>query len=259
MAVDISLHGAVALLTLNVPERRNCISSALVGDLHAALDDPRVEACRAIVITGAGATFCAGADISDLLNKGWLEGKSRETAPMGVFRRLRESAKVTIAAVNGMALGGGVELMLSMDLAVACDDATFSLPEIAHGVMPNTALALLPAIVGQRRALEWILTRRVVAADEALACGLVSQLTDRAGVVAAALSLAERIVADSPPDAIAQVKSSLNRHAHIDWEEVDASLQRLAPAQWREGLGAFTQRRAPDYTPFWDALRPPAR
>ena len=251
MAVDVSLHGHVALLTLNEPQRRNCISGKLVGDLHAALDSREVAGARAIVITGAGSAFCAGADIHDLLTLGWLNGQDRTTSPVGVFRRLKESAQVTIAAVNGMALGGGVELMLGADLAVASVDATFTLPEIAHGVIPNTGLALLPAIVGRRRALEWVLTRRAVTANEALACGLVSQVVATAEVVPTALALAERIVANASPGAIAQAKHSLNRHAQVDWGETEASLMRLPNEEWQEGLGAFTERRKPDYARFW--------
>lgn len=252
MSIDISQSGHVAVLTLNQPESRNSLSSTLVREALHSFEQPQVQRARAVVITANGPAFCAGADIGDLLNSGWMEGRGGDSNPVLLFRRITAHPRPVIAAVHGMALGGGAELMLACDLAVASADASFALPEIGHGVVPNTALALLAAIVGRRRALELMLTRRRVSAEEALGLGLVNLLVPRTALVASAVALADSIVADAPPGAVAEIKRSLGGHAAIDWSEVDASLARLPASEWKEGLSAFTQRRKPNYQTFWD-------
>lgn len=253
MSVDFSLEGPIAVITLNNPESRNCLSSTLVTDIHRVLDEPEVQGARAIVIAANGPAFCAGADIKDLLNSGWMEGRGKESDPVRLFRRLVSHPRPVIAAVNGMALGGGCELMLSCDLAVAASDSSFALPEAGHGVIPNTGLALLASMIGRRRALELILTRRRLSAGEALELGLVIVVVPLAAVRSTAVALANSIVGDAPPGAIAAIKDGLNRHAATNWDEVEASLTRLPVDQWKEGLGAFIERRRPDYQSFWSA------
>jgi enoyl-CoA hydratase len=252
MAVDLSLDRHTAVITLNNPASRNCLSSTLVMEMHRVLDEPDVRRARAIVIAAHGPAFCAGADINDLLKSGWMEGRSQESSPVRLFRRIASHPRPVIAAVHGMALGGGAELMLSCDLAVASPDASIALPELGHGVVPNTGLALLVSMVGRRRALDLMLTRRRVSAEEALQLGLVNMLVPRAALRASAIALADSIVADAPPGALAEIKNSLNRHAATDWNEVDACLARLPMDEWQEGLSAFTERRRPNYQTFWE-------
>jgi enoyl-CoA hydratase/carnithine racemase len=119
-------------------------------------------------------------------------------------------------------------------------------------VIPNTAMARLPAIVGRRRALDIMATRRRVPASEALALGLVNQLAPADEVVGAAVDLAGRIVNEAPPGALSELKQGLDRHQRTDWPEVRASVGRLPEAQWREGLAAFLEKRPPQYKDFWN-------
>ncbi len=252
MPVEFRLHGSIAIITLNNPEDRNSLSTTLVTDTLHILSEPVVQNARAIVIAANGPAFCAGANIDNLLRSGWMEGRSASSNPTVLFRRIASYSRPVIAAVQGMALGGGFELMLSCDLAIASDTASFSLPEAGHGVVPNTGLALLAPMIGRRKALELMLTRRRVSAQEALELGIVNMVTPSLAVTHTAIALAESIVSGASPGAIEEIKISLNKHAGIDWDEIDGTLQRLPPAEWQEGLTAFIEHRPPKYDQFWE-------
>jgi enoyl-CoA hydratase/carnithine racemase len=251
MTVHSTLEGHVAVLTLDFPEHHNALSTALVRQLLAALRALDPGKVRAIVVAAKGKFFSAGANIPDLYQGGWLSGRDNPEDPVALFETLATHRRPVIAAVTGPALGGGFELSLSCDLAVAADNAWFAAPEVGLGVIPNTALARLTAIVGRRRALEIMMTRRRVTAGEALALGLVNEVVPPAEVVPAAVALANRITADAPPAALAAVKQGVDHHGGTDWTEVRASLGRLPQAEWQEGLGAFVDKRKPDYERFW--------
>lgn len=248
--VTFEMRGPVALLTLNDPARRNALSRALVGGLIGGVERSRREGARAVVIAANGPAFCAGANIDDLRN-GWMEGASPDTDPVRLFRRLAEHDRVVIAAVHGAAVGGGFELTLACDLVVVEPGAFFALPELGHGVIPNTALDRLSRIVGSRRALDLILTRRRVGAEEAAALGLATRSVGTGEAVSYAVELAMMIVSHVPPGALGVAKATFNRHHESDWPAIAASLGEVPAGEWREGLDAFTERRRPDYERFW--------
>lgn len=250
--VSFALRGRVGLLTMQDAEHFNALAPRQVAALLAALQESRREGARAVVIVSGVKHFCAGADIKELLKGDLLDPDRPQpaTSPIAVFRALIEDSRPVIAAVDGLAMGGGVELTLCADLVLATDRARFALPELSLGVLPRTALVRLPEIVGRRRALELILTRRRLDAAEALAMGLVNRLVDSAGLVDAALALAEEIVS-APPGAIAAVKRNLGRVSPSDWEGIHGLLAHVRPAEWREGLTSFFEKRAPDYERFW--------
>jgi enoyl-CoA hydratase/carnithine racemase len=229
-------------------------------DHFNALSPPQVSAmldalkqsqeARALVIVSAAKHFCAGADIKEFL-KGELLDPNRpapETSPVNLFRALIDDPRPVIAAVDGLAMGGGVELTLSSDIVLVTDKARFALPELGLGLVPRTALARLPEIVGRRKALELILTRRRLGADEAVALGLANQKVENA--LEAAVKLAEEIIS-APPAAIAAVKRNLGRVPPGDWQGIHGLLAHLDPAEWREGLTAFAEKRTPDFERFW--------
>ncbi len=246
------MRGRVGLVTMQDAERFNALAPPQVAALLAALEQSRREGARALVIASGVKHFCAGADIKALLEGGLLDPDRPlpASSPIWVFRALIEDGRPVIAAVDGLAAGGGVELTLCADLVLATDRARFVLPELGLGVLPRTALVRLPEIVGRRKALELILTRRRLDAAEALAIGLVNRLVDSAGLVEAGLALAEEIVS-APPGAIAAVKRNLGRVSPADWEGLHGLLAQMHPAEWREGLGSFLDKRAPDFDPFW--------
>jgi enoyl-CoA hydratase len=250
MTVLYSHRDEIAILTLNDPQRRNALSRASVSMLLELLERSRVEKARAIVIAANGPAFCAGANIDDL-KKGWMSGASDPTDPAHLFRKLADDSRPTIAAVQGGALGGGFELTLSCDLVVMGTEAYFALPELGHGVIPNTALARLHPVVGTRRAIELVLARTRLSAPEALQWGLANRVVPTDGVVPSAIDLALSIVRSAPPGAISAAKRNLVRHEETDWERVISSPQDVPPAEWREGLQAFVERRKPNYDEFW--------
>jgi enoyl-CoA hydratase/carnithine racemase len=254
MSVAFEMSGNVAVLTLHEPERRNALSQAMVDGLLAGLAQARKGRARAIVIAGSGDAFCAGAHIRDLLNGGWMAGKAGLANPVDVFEQLTTGGLIAIAAVGGLALGGGFELALSCDLALASPDAVFGLPEVEHGVIPNTGIARLTRLIGTRRALELILTRQRIDAEAARAMGIVCDVVPGATLVDGAVKLAEKIVSAAPPGALAAVKAAMHEHHPTDWCAVRRSLAALPEAEWREGLGSYLERRAPDYERFWRSI-----
>lgn len=251
MSVRLEMSGHVAIVSLAAVEQRNALSRPLVAALLDALEDARARSARALVLAGDGPAFCAGADINDLLAAGWMEATPTGPTPTDVFEVLDREPRVVVAAATGAVLGGGFELTLCCDLVIAGSDAMFGLPELGHGVIPNTAMALLGRLIGQRRALELVLTRRRVAAQEALALGLVTAVVPTASARDTAVALAQEIVSGAPPGAIAAAKRGLRHGVAVDWGEVRASLGRLPRREWTEGLGAFRARRRPDYEEFW--------
>lgn len=253
MSVLYSHHDGIAVLTLDDPQRRNALSRASVSMLLALLERSRAEKARAIVIAANGPVFCAGANIEDLKD-GWMSGASDPTDPALLFRSLAEERRPTIAAVQGGALGGGFELTLSCDLVVMGNDAYFALPELGHGVIPNTALARLYRVVGTRRAIELILTRRRLSGPEAAQWGLVNRLVSTAEVLPGAVELARSIVQSTPPGAIGAAKQNLSHHGETDWGRVVSSPEDVPPAEWREGLRAYDERRKPSYDKFWQDI-----
>ncbi|KAA0578278.1 enoyl-CoA hydratase/isomerase family protein [Azospirillum sp. B21] len=251
MTVRFERCGTVGLITLAKPDRHNALATDLVADLLATLDRPDARQASALVIAGDGPSFCAGADIGDLLGAGWMTPTPLGPTPMDLFERLDGHPRPTIAAVHGRALGGGFELTLCCDLVVAAADAVFALPELGLGVVPNTGLARLAQIAGPRHALDLILTRRHIGAEEAAALGLVSRVVPPGGAVDGAVELARAITDGAPPGAISTVKRAVRRAAPLDWPAVRAMLAELPAGEWAEGLGAFGDRRRPDYSEFW--------
>ena len=250
MPVLYSHHDGIAVLTLNDPPRRNALSRASVSMLLELLGRSEADKAHAVVIAASGPAFCAGANIDDL-REGWMSGAPDPTDPALLFRRLAEDSRPTIAAIQGGALGGGFELTLSCDLVVMGTEAYFALPELGHGVIPNTALARLHQVVGTRRAVELILTRRRLSGPDALQWGLANRLVPTAEVLSGAIDLARAIVQSTPPGAIGAAKRNLARHDETDWMRVVSSPRDVPPSEWREGLRAFDERRKPDYDKFW--------
>lgn len=250
MPVQFTRNGHIAVLTLDDPSRRNALSRRMVTALLEGLERSRAEGARAVIIAAAGPVFCAGANIDDL-KAGWMSGAGDPTDPARLFRALAEDVRPTIAAVQGGALGGGFELTLSCDLVSAGPAAYFCLPELGHGVVPNTGLARLQQVVGARRARDIIMTRRKVGAEEALAMGLVNRLEPGHDVLEAAVALAESIIGSCSPGALAAAKHHMAAHWETDWDRVQTSPQDVPPAEWQEGLQAFDERRKPNYERFW--------
>ena len=250
--VETERVGEIAVIWMSDPRRRNALSVPLVGGLIQALNSSRSDGARAAVIASRETAFCAGADIGDMLENGWLDGRPSDAAeptPPDLFEAIEADGRPILAAVDGFALGGGVELCLACDLIVAGSSASFMLPELSLGVLPNTALARLPNQIGARAAADLIFTRRRIDAAEALRLGMISLLVEGSDVVGQAVAAAQDLVSKVPPTAFAAAKRNLRRGP--DWTSIRAMLGQMDPEEWREGTSAFVEKRAPDYQRFW--------
>jgi enoyl-CoA hydratase/carnithine racemase len=245
-------RGAVRLLTIDGEKQLNVLSRALVAELgeeaaRAASD----AAVRAVVITGAGdKAFCAGANLKE--RQGWTEDDVRRwlVELHEGLRAIERCPKPWIAAVNGLALGGGCELALACDLRVVDPLAQLGLTEVKIGVIPGGGGTVrLARVIGLGRARDLILTARRVDAAEALQLGLANRISAPGGAVAAAVELAEQIAANAPVG-VAAAKAALEDA----WDlSLDAALARerehyekpLRSEDRLEGLRAFSEKRAP--------------
>src|SRR5829696_4937109 len=246
-------RGRVALLTLDRPERLNAIGSDTVALLHQALD--RVEAdgeIRAIVVTGEGRAFSAGADIAELdtLQTGadfarFVKGLT------DAFGRLAACPTPSIAAINGIAFGGGCELALACDLRLAAPGARLGVPEVKLGLLPGAAgtqrlARLLPAAVVKHL----LMTGASLTSGQALELGLVNAVDD--DVVGAALALAHTL-ADGPPQALAAAKYLVDRGVELPLDEAIALERQMVSDLFdsddrREGITAFVDKRPPAFS-----------
>ena len=251
MSIDVSMHGRVAVVTVNRPEVLNALSSELLEELLAAFrglaDD---DECGVAVLTGAGErAFIAGADIAELATKTPLMARKYSEHGQDLSHLLETMRKPTIAAVNGYALGGGCEMALACDLRFASTTARFGQPEINLGIIPGwggTQRLARTSTLGFAK--ELVLTGRMVEADEALERGLVNAVFEPAELLPRTLEIAQEIAAKSPI-ALAYAKEATNRALHGDLganlvHEADLFAILFSTDDAREGLTAFTEKRA---------------
>lgn len=248
----------VAIVTLNRPDRMNTLGGSMKPDLARAFfeyarADHRV---RAVLVTGAGdRAFCAGADIKERAGN-QITGADyfvAQKATHDLFRNIEEFEKPVIAAINGVALGGGLEIALCCDIRIASENARVGLPEIKLGVIPAAGgTQRLPRLIGEARAKELILTADLLDADTALRLGIVSRVVPQGELMASALSLAQRI-AEHPPLAVRFAKRAINRGMQTDLDsgleyERYAAAMIIDSEDRKEGMRAFIEKRKPVFT-----------
>ena len=197
-----SLDDGVLSLTLNRPDKRNALNRELIDLLHDALERADLDAeVRTVVVHGAGKDFCAGADLDELLASADRSLTENEAAALrlgGLFTRLRELPKPVLAVVHGRALAGGAGLATACDLVLAGAGSQFGYPEIQRGFAPAMVMALLRRVVGEKVALDLVLTGRIYTAEEARAAGLVTRVVSDAKLEREAKALADSLAALSP-------------------------------------------------------------
>jgi len=242
----------VALITINRPRRKNALDLDVKRRITAAARElDGNPAVRVIVITGAGDCFAAGTDIAEM--EGMTPIRHTLDATDRMFVALRQCTKPLVAAVEGYALGGGCELALTCDLVVAGEAARLGLPEIKVGVMPGAGgLQRLVRTIGKYRTLRLVLTGDMIAAPEAHALGLVSEVTPSGGALARALELATTIAA-MPPLAVAAIKEAVQFAGDASFEASLALERKLFQilfdsADQKEGMRAFLEKRPPKFT-----------
>jgi methylglutaconyl-CoA hydratase len=247
----------VATLTLERPEKHNALSAAMIAELAAAVATLGADpAARVVVLTGAGASFCAGGDL------GWMRAQfeadragriAEATALARVLRALDTLPKPLIGRVQGPAYGGGVGLMAVCDLCVAAEDARFGLTETRLGLIPATISPYVLARIGAPGLRRLALSGRLFDAAEAAALGLVARVVPRDALDAAVEAEAAACLA-AAPGAIARAKALVRALGpRVDDAVVADTVARLADAwedpEAREGLAAFFERRRPGWTP----------
>ncbi|TCT06230.1 enoyl-CoA hydratase/isomerase family protein [Aquabacter spiritensis] len=250
--IDLTRDGAYAVLTLTRPEALNALSFAIIRALGAALDEVAGWDVRALIVTGAGEkAFCAGADIKELMGRPLMAEKAGAELGQATFAKLDALAIPSIAAINGFAFGGGLELALACTFRVAAPKAKMGLPEIKLGLIPGYGgTQRLPRLIGEARAMEMILTGRTVDAQEALAIGLVNRLAE-GDVTAAAVAFADGFSGYGLP-ALALARSAVKRALDTPLHEglkIEADLSTLAyrTEDAAEGLAAFVEKRKPAF------------
>ena len=242
----------VAVITLDRPERLNAMDRQLVRELGDAVDLVQGdEGVRVAIITGEGRAFSAGADIKERAEHPddmEVQRSSRVLSPL--CRRLERMGKLFIAAVNGLAAGGGCELALACDLRVAATGATFALPEVRLGILPGAGgTQRLPRLVGAARALEMMLVARFITAEEALDWGLVNRVVPPAELMAEARRMAAELLAKAPL-ALGVIKqavgvaSSTDLDSGLQYEQRCADMLALTEDR-REGYQTFVEKRQP--------------
>ena len=245
---------AVLLATLDRPEVANAFNTGAALELCELFERLRAERpYRCVVITGAGyKAFCAGADLKERNSLSDEQWRSQHEVFERMFRAVRDCPIPVIAAVNGAAYAGGLELVLHCDFAYASRTATFALTEVSLGIMPGGGgTQTLPRVVGERRAKELILAARPFSAAEAHAWGLVNKLCEPDKLVPETLEAAERI-ASLAPLAVRQAKHAIRRGLQMDLPsamklEVEAYNRLVGTEDRKEGLRAFNEKRKPKF------------
>jgi enoyl-CoA hydratase len=245
--IIVETKGRVGIIRLNRPQALNALDAALVAELAAAIDAFETDAAiGCVVITGSEKAFAAGADIKEMATKSYMD------AFMGNFTaswdRVAHARKPVIAAVAGFALGGGCELAMQCDLIIAADNARFGQPEIKLGVIPGIGgTQRLTRAVGKAKAMDLILTGRLMDAAEAERCGLVARVVPLAELMIEAMKTADTIAAMPLPAAMI-AKEAVNRAFEVSLAEGVAFERRVfhslfATEDQKEGMAAFIEKR----------------
>ena len=248
--VAFEQRGPIGVLTMNRPEALNALNEQVLRDLNAALD--AVEAndeVLVVILTGAGRSFVAGADIGQMKDLTPVQAKKFGSYGNQVFLKLENFPKPVIAAVNGFALGGGCELSMACDIRLASEKAKFGQPEVGLGITPGFGgTQRLPRIVGVSKAMELILTAKTIKADEAKAIGLVSEVYPAEELMDKAMELANAICANAQI-AVCESKRCIRMGMQTDIHtgsafEAEAFGVTCGTEDKNEGMGAFLEKRA---------------
>ena len=245
--VEVGRDGAVQTITLNRPDKLNAFTRTLHEELHAALEEARVPAVRAVVITGAGRGFSAGQDLTAFGESGDVAAMLRATYHVNVMA-IRSLEKPVIAAVNGVCAGAGLSLACACDVRLASDDAFFVPGFVGIGLIPDSGgTYFIQRLLGTARAFEWMASNRRLTASEAHAWGLVSEVVEADSFPARVAEHAAGLAA-APTRAIALTKRLYDAAATATLadqleREAEAQAEAARTDDFREGVAAFGEKR----------------
>ncbi|ONI38266.1 enoyl-CoA hydratase [Candidatus Epulonipiscium fishelsonii] len=251
--VTVEKKKNVGILTIDRPAALNALNTEVLNDLNNAIDNiEQDDDIYVVVVTGAGRSFVAGADIAQMKDLSSIEGKKFGAFGNTVFLKLENMSKPVIAAINGFCLGGGSELALSCDIRLASQKAKFGQPEVGLGITPGFGgTQRLPRVIGMSKAMELILTGKVIGADEAKAIGLVSEVYPPEELLDKAIALAEEISANAQI-AVCQSKRAMRMGIQTDINtglalEAEAFGVCFGTEDQKEGMCAFLEKREKNF------------
>lgn len=257
--IQFEMRGQVCLLTLNRPDKLNALNVGVAEDFTNAVADAVTQGARAIVLTGSGRAFCAGGDLNEMREIATREGRLEAffDEPLGILNEaimlIRKTPVPFIAAVNGVASGGGCNLALACDLVIAAESAKFNQAFIKIGLVPDCGgTFILPRLVGWKRATELMFTGDMLSAQEAMDIGMINLVVSDTELMAQALAMADRL-AQAPTAAIGQIKKLLDASAVNSCQE-QLDLERQSQIEsgktkdFIEGVTAFLEKRPPRFT-----------
>lgn len=239
----------IAFITLNRPKALNALNIETLNELDSAVRRAGMDdEVKAVIITGEGRAFVAGADIAQMRGLTVQEGRDMTMLGQNVFDRIENLDKPVIAAVNGFALGGGCELAMACDIRVASDKAKFGQPEVNLGIIPGFGgTQRLPRLVGKGTAKYLIFTGDMIPAEEALRIGLVDKVVPGEELMDTAVSIAKTIMSKAPIS-IKMAKHAINNGMNVDLKsgiayEAEAYTTSFGTEDRIEGMSAFTEKR----------------
>ena len=253
--LQLDQQNQVATITLARPEKRNAISAQMIQEMLLALDEVEKGSARVVAITGSGKAFCAGMDLDGLRA---LAGQSPEQnlidsqSMANMFTRIYQFPKPVISAVNGAAIAGGCGIATLADIAIAVPEAKFGYSEVRIGFIPALVSVFLRRQIGEKPARDLLLTARIIDAAEALRIGLITEVVPAERLLVRAHEVAAQLLAASPTS-IALTKSLLRRFDEFAIrKEIEMAVREnaeiRATADFREGIGAFLEKREPKWT-----------
>ncbi|HEY2358176.1 MAG TPA: enoyl-CoA hydratase [Phenylobacterium sp.] len=249
----VERHEAVTLIRLNRPEALNALNGQLMDEMTAVLDEAEADAAvRCVVITGSERAFAAGADIKEMASKSYADVFTEDFITRN-WERVTRCRKPVIAAVAGYALGGGCELAMMCDFIIAADNARFGQPEINLGVIPGAGgTQRLTRFAGKSKAMDMVLTARMMDAAEAERCGLVSRVVPLAELISTAMEAAQKIAALSP-SSVMIAKELVNAAYETPLSQGVKMERRLFHSLFafddqKEGMAAFVEKRPARFT-----------
>ena len=257
--VQLEMRDAIAVITLNRPAALNALTVAMGHEFRSAMNEARESGARAIVLTGAGRAFCAGGDLREMREMAEKDGRPQAffDEPLklihGCIRLIRETPLPVIAAVNGMATGGGCNFALACDLVIAAEGAQFNQAFVKVGLTPDCGgTFILPRLVGWKRATELLMTGDMIDARRAAEMGMINAVVADGELMTEALKLASRL-ASAPTAALARIKSLLEQSATNDYNaqldlEHQAQIESGQTKDFSEGVAAFIEKRPPKFT-----------
>jgi 2-(1,2-epoxy-1,2-dihydrophenyl)acetyl-CoA isomerase len=256
--INMEMRGAVCVLTLNRPERLNALNVQVAKDFKAAVAEALERGARAIVLTGAGRAFCAGGDLREMQEIAKQDGRVEAffDEPLRLLNEaillIRQAPAPFIAAVNGVASGGGCNLALACDLVIAAESAKFNQAFIKIGLTPDCgATFILPRLVGWKRAAELLFTGDLIGARQAAEMGMINSVFADDELMSRVMEMAERL-AQAPTAAIAHIKMLLEASAINDYGgqldlERKTQIESGKTKDFVEGVSAFLEKRPPRF------------